>query len=102
MNDVTRAVADMLSNGLNAINAGNSNLSEEGVLTIMKAVVDATDLSRRINKHNMCKELHISRTTFDNYVRSGKIPKGTPEAGSKELKWTMKDVKDFKDKYWKH
>lgn len=37
----------------------------------------------------------------DNYVRAGKIPKGEHAIGFKELSWSMKDLDEFKEKYWK-
>ena len=37
----------------------------------------------------------MSRATFDNYVREGKLPKGKHEIGFKELSWSKKDLDEF-------
>lgn len=37
----------------------------------------------------------MSRATFDNYVREGKLPKGKHEIGFKELSWCKKDLDEF-------
>lgn len=34
---------------------------------------------------SVMKYLKVSRATFDNYVRAGKIPKGRKQIGFKEL-----------------
>ena len=43
------------------------------------------------------KYLNISRATFDNYVRAGKIPKGRKQQGFKELFFYKKDLDKFKE-----
>lgn len=40
-----------------------------------------------ISKDQACQYLGISRATFDNYVREGKLPKGKKQRGFKELSW---------------
>lgn len=42
--------------------------------------------------------LNVSRATFDNYVREGKLPRGKHEAGFKELSWSRKDLDSFVQK----
>ena len=39
--------------------------------------------------------LNVSRTTFDNYVREGKLPRGKHEIGFKELSWSKKELDEF-------
>ena len=36
----------------------------------------------------------MSRATFDNYIREGKIPKGKKETGWKELSWSESELKE--------
>ena len=36
----------------------------------------------------------MSRATFDNYVREGKIPKGKKETCWKELSWSESELKE--------
>jgi predicted DNA-binding transcriptional regulator AlpA len=53
-----------------------------------------TNKNKRLSKYKACEYLNMSRATFDNYVREGKIPKGKKEAGFKELSWTKKELDD--------
>lgn len=50
---------------------------------------------KRLSKYAACKYLNVSRATFDNYVRSGKLPRGEHEAGFKELSWNKKTLDEF-------
>lgn len=40
----------------------------------------------------------MSRATFDNYIREGKLPKGKKEAGFKELFWIKKELDEYINK----
>ena len=82
------------------IDCGNSNVDEESAIAILKAVSDSTDMTKRVSKYKACQILCISRATFDNYVREGKLPKGEHTIGFKELRWDLKTINDFKTKYW--
>lgn len=100
MNKFTKLIRDLLADRLEQLDAGNSNIDEESAIAIFKAVNDSTDMTKRVSKYKACQMLHISRATFDNYVREGKLPKGEHAIGFKELSWSIKDINDFKDKYW--
>lgn len=63
------------------IDAGNTNLNEEEAIELTDTIVRLVDRTRRMSKYEACQYLNISRATFDNYVREGKLPKGTKEAG---------------------
>lgn len=57
---------------------------------------NAVNLKRTIlDEVRACKYLNVSRATFDNYVRSGKLPRGEHEAGFKELSWNKKTLDEF-------
>lgn len=77
------------------IDAGNSNISEEESIELIKNLKRFTDKEQRMSKYAACQYLNISRATFDNYVREGKLPKGKHEIGFKELSWTKKILDDF-------
>jgi predicted site-specific integrase-resolvase len=51
-----------------------------------------TDREKRLSKYEACRYLNVSRATFDNYVREGKLPRGKHEVGFKELSryWALK------------
>lgn len=77
------------------IDAGNSNLTEKEAVELVDTLKRLTDKQKRLSKYEACKYLNVSRATFDNYVREGKLPRGTKEAGFKELSWTIKELDDF-------
>lgn len=54
-----------------------------------------TDKEKRLSKYAACEYLNVSRATFDNYVREGKLPRGKHEAGFKELSWDKKTLDEF-------
>lgn len=77
------------------IDVGNSNLTEEETIKLVDAIKKLTDKERRLSKYEACRYLNISRATFDNYIRKGKLPKGKHEAGFKELSWSIKDLNNY-------
>ena len=80
------------------IDAGNTNLNEEEAIELTDTIVRLVDRTRRMSKYEACQYFNISRATFDNYVREGKLPKGTKEAGFKELSWSRKELNMFINK----
>lgn len=81
------------------IDAGNSNLTESEAIELIDTLKRLADKEKRLSKYEACKYLNVSRATFDNYVREGKLPKGTKEAGFKELSWFRKELDEFITKY---
>lgn len=63
------------------IDAGNSNLTEDETIKLISV-----------------RYLNVSRATFDNYVREGKLPRGKHEIGFKELSWDKKTLDEFINK----
>lgn len=60
---------------------------------------ELTDKEKRLSKYAACEYLNVSRATFDNYVREGKLPKGKHEIGFKELSWDKKTLDEFISMY---
>lgn len=87
-------IAQLLEQCLGNIKAGTSNISEEDQLEIVAMLRKYTDKDRRLSKYQACTYLNMSRATFDNYVREGKIPKGKKEIGWKELSWSESELKE--------
>ena len=87
-------IAQLLEQCLGNIKAGTSNISEEDQLEIVAMLKKYTDKDRRLSKYQACIYLNMSRATFDNYVREGKIPKGKKETGWKELSWSESELKE--------
>ena len=102
MNKFTKLIRDLLADRLEQLDAGNSNIDEESAIAIFKAVNDSTDMTKRVSKYKACQILCISRATFDNYVREGKLPKGEHTIGFKEKSWNLYDINKFKETYWKN
>lgn len=87
-------IAQLLEQCLNNIKAGTSNVSEEDQLKIVEMLKKYTDKDRRLSKYQACTYLNMSRATFDNYIREGKIPKGKKETGWKELSWSESELRE--------
>ena len=87
-------IAQLLEQCLGNIKAGTSNISEEDQLEIVAMLKKYTDKDRRLSKYQACTYLNMSRATFDNYVREGKISKGKNETGWKELSWSESELKE--------
>lgn len=77
------------------IDAGNSNVDDNDLIQIAEALHRITDRTERLSKYKACEYLNVSRATFDNYVRAGKLPRGKKTIGFKELSWSVKDLDKF-------
>lgn len=86
------ALKTSLINIVDNIDCNNSNISDEQCDELLDIVNKATNTMTKFSKYQACRYLNISRATFDNWVREGKIPKGKKEQGFKELFWTKKDL----------
>jgi len=80
------------------IDAGNSNADEEELLEIAKVLKEYVRKDVPMSKYQAYTYLNISRATFDNLVREGKIPKGKKVPGFKELQWYKRDLLKLRKK----
>lgn len=90
-----KVIRSLLLKIVDNIDAGNSNITEEEAVKIVDSLKRFTDKEKRLSKYAACEHLNISRTTFDNYVREGKLPRGKHEIGFKELSWSEKELDEF-------
>lgn len=74
------------------IDAGNTNIEEDEGLRIIGLLKELARTDAPMSKYQAYTYLNISRATFDNMVREGKLPKGKKVAGFKELQWYKKDL----------
>jgi len=74
------------------IDAGNSNLTEEEELELVEILKVYTRRDKPMSKYQAYTYLNISRATFDNLVKEGKLPKGVKVEGFKELFWYRRDL----------
>lgn len=88
-------IREILLKMIGDIDAGNSNITENDAMELTKILKSYTDKTQKMSKYQACRHLNVSRATFDNYVREGLLPRGTREAGFKELFWTQKDLDNF-------
>lgn len=93
-----KVLREILLNIVNDIDTGNSNITEDESLEVVKVLKSYTDRTQKMSKYQACQYLNVSRATFDNYVREGSLPRGKKEAGFKELFWVQKDLDKFRMK----
>ena len=79
------------------IDSGNSNLNETQCDELLSMISTMTVAETKYSIYQACKYLGISRATFDNYVRDGKLPRGEKALGFKELSWDLGTIKKFKN-----
>lgn len=90
-----QVIKSYLSKIIDDIDAGNLNLTEDEAIKLTETLKELTYKDTRLSKYSACRYLNVSRATFDNYVREGKLPRGKHEAGFKELSWSKKDLDNF-------
>lgn len=93
-----RVIKELLNQIIDDIDSGSSNITEEEQENIIKILQTYTRKDIPISKYQAYTYLNISRATFDNLVKDGKLPKGIKKQGFKELFWYKKDL----DKYIKN
>lgn len=87
-----QTIKKLLLNIVSDIDAGNSNIDEDEAMEIIKLLKESVRKDVPMSKYQAYTFLNISRATFDNLVREGKLPKGKKVAGFKELQWFKKDL----------
>ena len=87
----------LLQGIIDDLDAGNSNLTEEETLKVVKVLKKYSRRDMPMSKYQAYTYIGKSRATFDNLVKEGKIPEGVHTAGYKEKSWFRKDL----DKYIK-
>lgn len=85
-------IKEILLKIVDQIDSGSCNYSEEQINKALDMLKIYFNPEQKLSKEQACKKLGISRATFDNYVRSGKIPRGKDQVGFKEKFWTNKDI----------
>ena len=87
-----KVIKSLLERIINDIDCGNSNITEDEAIDIIKIIKSYTDKTQRLSKYQACQKLNVSRATFDNLVREGVIPRGEKVIGFKELFWEEKTL----------
>lgn len=76
------------------IDSGNSNINESEEQKIIQFIQKLN--SKELSKIESYQYLNISRSTFDNYIEKGLLPKGKKKAGFNEKIWYKYDLDKFK------
>lgn len=92
---ILKVLSRLLRTLADEIDTGNSNLNEKEALELVDVIKYYTDREELISKYEACKYLNVSRATFDNYVRAGKIPRGKKRIGFTALFYSKKDLDKF-------
>lgn len=87
-----KLIRSLLVNIIDRIDSGNTNITEEEGLEVIKYLNKFNDKDEGISKYSACQYLNVSRATFDNLVREGKLPEGKHIQGFKEKRWYKKDL----------
>jgi predicted DNA-binding transcriptional regulator AlpA len=77
---------------INELDSGHTTLDNDDVEKIIDDIKEVLSNNKPLSKYQAYTYLNISRATFDNMVRDGKIPKGQKIEGFKELFWYKYDL----------
>ena len=91
-------IKELLLNIVDNIDTGNSRIPEDKQIELIGYLNEFTNTTERLSKYKACQYLNVSRATFDNYVREGKLPKGKKTPGFNELSWTKKELEEYRRK----
>ena len=84
---VEKIVAKLMRQYADAIDAGNSHLNSEQATNILSAIAHIA-----MTKEEVCDYLNMSRSSFDDYVRLGKFPRGRKLAHKNNLIWYKDEI----------
>ena len=90
-------IKNLLLKIIDDIDQGNSNMTAEECHEIIDTLNRVTNKNEKFSEYQACNYLGISRATFDNYVREGKIPKGLKQPGFKEIFFYKRDLDKCKE-----
>lgn len=94
-----QVIKELLIKIIEDIDSGNCNLSDAQSLQVIETLKKFNNREKRLSKYAACEYLNISRATFDNYIKDGKIPEGKHEIGFKEKSWYKEDLDKFIKQY---
>lgn len=80
-----QVIKSILQNIIDQIDSGNCNMTDEEMSKTLDMLRQYANPEEKLSKDQVCSKLNVSRATFDNKVRSGKLPKGRKQRGFKEL-----------------
>lgn len=90
---IVKEVVKSLRRAADDLEAGNSNITFEQGVKIIKTVSHVP-----ISREAACKYVNMNSNKFNDYMAIGKIPKGRKRFGFKELVWYEDELDDAIDK----
>lgn len=57
-------IKSLLQKVISDIDAGNSNITEDEAMEMVKVIKSYTDKTQKLSKYQACQKLNISRATF--------------------------------------
>jgi predicted DNA-binding transcriptional regulator AlpA len=94
-----KVIRNLLGKIVDDIDAGNSNITEFEAEEVIELLRKYSNNQEGMSKYQAYTYLNMSRASFDNQVREGKLPKGTHVQGFKELRWYKKDLDKYRKSY---
>lgn len=91
LSNLLRKIADELD-------SGQYKCDDEQIKYTIDQIAQLNNNSK-MSKYQSFNYLHISRATFDNLIKEGKIPPGIKQQGFTELFWFKKDLDKYKETY---
>lgn len=85
-------IKSLLLKFVDDIDSGNSNMTYEDQGKVLRMLSNIREGDVAMSKQTAADYIGVCRSTFDNYVRDGFIPKGVKEEGFKELRWYKSDL----------
>lgn len=85
-------IRNLLAKFVDDIDSGNTNMTYEDQCKVLRMLSNIREGDVAMSKQTAADYLGVCRSTFDNYVRDGFIPKGIKEPGFKELQWYKSDL----------
>lgn len=92
-----KSIRLLLGKIVDDIDAGNSNIDASEAEEIIEYLTHMTNKYEKLSIYQACKYLNVSRATFDNWVKEGRLPKGRKQQGFKELFYYKHDLDVIKD-----
>ena len=91
MQALKQLVVHLLRDAANKIDAGTCELNATEATELIEVISHIS-----MSKESACIYLNISRSSFDDLFREGKMPKGNKFVGFKELRWYKDELDKVK------
>ena len=95
MRDLKGLIRKLLLKTLDDLDSGNTYLTEDEMMSLVDMLKEYSAKNPLFSKYQAYTYLNVSRATFDNLVRDGKLPTGVKKQGWKELGWHKKDLDEY-------